>query len=145
MNVSAKSEYGLRALAHLAGRADRLVPAREIARVCDVPVKYLEQILVVLRDAGLVEAQVGSAGGYRLARDARLMTAGDAIRRLDERLGLADCSAVTLRERASREPDAFARLWLEAEAGLLEALDARTIRDLARGISDGTGAARSAS
>ena len=69
MNVSAKSEYGLRALIVLADRASEgLVPARQIAESCEVPIKYLEQILKALRDGGLVEGQVGAAGGYRLTR-----------------------------------------------------------------------------
>ena len=46
MNVSTKSEYGLRALIYLASQDDRrAVPAREIAAEWNVPVKYLEQIL----------------------------------------------------------------------------------------------------
>ena len=104
MNVSAKSEYGLRALVHLhrAGLSG-LTPAREIAGACGVPLKYLEQILRVLKDGGLVEAQVGIAGGYRLSRPGSLITAGEAIRLLDERLGLGSVGwcgcCICVRER----------------------------------------------
>jgi Rrf2 family protein len=126
MNVSAKSEYGLRALVHLARHArEGLTPAREIAADCGVPIKYLEQILAVLREGGLVEAQVGSAGGYRLARPASFMTAGEAIRLLDERLGLADPPAAKLGIDPVRD------LWARIEAAIHTVVDDVTIADLA--------------
>ncbi|HKX32697.1 MAG TPA: Rrf2 family transcriptional regulator, partial [Blastocatellia bacterium] len=66
MNVSTKSEYGLRALIYLASNSEReAIPAREIAERWSVPVKYLEQILKSLKEAGLVVSQVGVGGGYR--------------------------------------------------------------------------------
>ena len=53
MNVSTKSEYGLRALIYLTGSRDgRVIPAREIAEKWKVPIKYLEQILKTLKEAG---------------------------------------------------------------------------------------------
>ena len=55
MNVSTKSEYGLRALIYLASHEDRdAIPAREIATEWSVPVKYLEQILKTLKEAGIL-------------------------------------------------------------------------------------------
>ena len=127
MNVSAKSEYGLRALVHLARHAGQgLVPAREIADSCEVPIKYLEQILGVLRAGGLVEAQVGAAGGYRLARPARFMTAGEAIRLLDERLALGESPSPS-----GRASDPIRNLWTRVEAAILAVVDHITIADLA--------------
>ena len=127
MNVSAKSEYGLRALVHLhrAGLAG-MTPAREIAAACGVPLKYLEQILRVLKDGGLVEAQVGIAGGYRLRRPGSLMTAGEAIRLLDERLGLG--SGV---ERGGPAADGLGLLWERIESAIKGVVDTTTIADLA--------------
>ena len=127
MNVSAKSEYGLRALIHLhrAGPSG-MTPAREIAAACGVPLKYLEQILRVLKDGGLVEAQVGIAGGYRLSRPGSLITAGDAIRLLDERLGLGS-------RAASGEPatDGLGLLWERIESAIKGVVDTTTVADLA--------------
>lgn len=127
MNVSAKSEYGLRALVHLhrAGRAG-LTPAREIAAMCGVPPKYLEQILHVLKDGGLVEAQVGIAGGYRLSRPGSLITAGEAIRLLDERLGLGATTA-----KGPPPADGLGLLWERIESAIRGVVDTTTIADLA--------------
>jgi Rrf2 family protein len=139
VNVSAKSEYGLRALVHLARHAgEGLTPAREIAADCGVPIKYLEQILSVLREGGLVEAQVGSAGGYRLARPARMTTAGEAIRLLDERLGLGDPPSL-----AGPANDPIRLLWSRIEGAILAVVDDVTIEDLAS--QRGAGAGRAAS
>ena len=129
MNVSAKSEYGLRALIVLADRASEgLVPARQIAGSCEVPIKYLEQILKALRDGGLVEGQVGAAGGYRLTRPARFITAGDAIRLLDERLGLADLPGES-RAPAASTPG-LRHLWTRLEEAIADVLYSTTLADL---------------
>ena len=128
MNVSAKSEYGLQALVHLhgAGLAGGLTPAREIAAACGVPLKYLEQILQLLKDGGLVEAQVGIGGGYRLTRPGSLITAGEAIRLLDERLGLGASAS------AEAPPaDGLALLWGRIDAAIRGVVDTTTIADLA--------------
>lgn len=127
MNVSAKSEYGLRALVHLhrAGLSG-LTPAREIAASCGVPLKYLEQILHVLKDGGLVEAQVGIAGGYRLCRPGPLITAGEAIRLLDERLGLGSGATP-----GSSPADGLGLLWERIDTAIRGVVDTTTIADLA--------------
>jgi Rrf2 family transcriptional regulator, cysteine metabolism repressor len=139
VNVSAKSEYGLRALVHLhrAGLGE-LTPAREIAAACKVPIKYLEQILRVLKDGGLVEAQVGIAGGYRLSRPGALITAGEAIRLLDERLGLGSGAADT------PAADGLGLLWERIESAIKGVVDTTTIADLAFSVPS-AGRARAAS
>ena len=125
MNVSAKSEYGLRALMHLAERRDEgLVPAREIADASGVPVKYLEQILKVLREGGLAEGQVGVGGGYRLTRDPRLIRAGEAVRLLDARLGLGEP------ESRLSATDPLGALWRAVDEAVASVLDRTTIADL---------------
>jgi Rrf2 family transcriptional regulator, cysteine metabolism repressor len=140
VNVSAKSEYGLRALVHLhrAGFSG-MTPAREIAAACGVPLKYLEQILRVLKDGGLVDAQVGIAGGYRLSRPGSLITAGEAIRLLDERLGLGSGSS-------TGEPatDGLGLLWERIESAIKGVVDTTTIADLAFSVPS-AGRARAAS
>jgi len=127
VNVSAKSEYGLRALVHLhrAGLSE-MTPAREIGVACGVPIKYLEQILHVLKDGGLVEAQVGIGGGYRLTRPGSLITAGEAIRILDERLGLGASAGV-----GSPPADGLALLWGRIESAIRGVVDTTTIADVA--------------
>ena len=132
MNVSTKSEYGLRALIYLATHETRgPVPAREIAVEWNVPVKYLEQILKALKDAGVIESQVGVGGGYRLARASTLITAGEVIRILDGRLAPMGCVSSYDYDPCEFEPACGLRtLWARTRAAILGVLDQTTIADL---------------
>jgi Rrf2 family protein len=132
MHVSTKSEYGLRALIYLAGRTDgRPVSAREISERWSVPVKYLEQILKTLRQAGMVESSAGVNGGYRLARPATAITAGEAIRALDGRIAPMACVSEYDYEPCDFEPTCGLRsLWARTREAILTVVDHTTIADL---------------
>ena len=132
MYISTKSEYGLRALIYLAGNTDRdAIPAREIAQEWNVPVKYLEQILKLLKEAGIIEGQVGSGGGYRLVRPATLITAGEVVRALDGRLAPMGCVSAFDYEPCEFEPDCGLKtLWSRTRAAILGVLDQTTVADL---------------
>ena len=139
MNVSTKSEYGLRALIYLASHDDRgAVPAREIAAEWNVPVKYLEQILKTLKEGEIVESQVGVGGGYRLSRPASLITAGEVIRILDGRIAPMGCVSSSDYVPCEFEPSCGLRtLWARTRAAMLGVLDQTTIADLSRPPSRG--------
>jgi len=91
LRLSKRTEYGLRAVIHLS----RLWPAnyvqsKDLAQQEDLPVKFLESILLALRRGGFLESKVGSGGGYRLSRSPREISVGDIIRRLEGRLSIRD-------------------------------------------------------
>jgi Rrf2 family protein len=132
MGISTKSEYGLRALIYLASNNERgAIPAREIAERWGVQVKYLEQILKTLKEAGIVASQVGIGGGYRLARPATLITTGEVIRELDGRLSPMGCVSSYDYEPCEFENACGLRaLWARARAALLGVLDQTTLADL---------------
>lgn len=131
MNVSTKSEYGLRALIYLADKGEQAIPAREIAEKWNVPVKYLEQILKLLKENNIVTSQVGIGGGYRLSRPATLITAGEIIRILDGRLSPMGCVSTYDYEPCEFEPACGLKtLWARARAALVGVLDQTTIADL---------------
>ncbi len=70
MKLTTKMRYGTRALVDLALHQDQQpVPSGEIAERQQMPVKYLESILVLLRNAGFVRTTRGAMGGYSLAHD----------------------------------------------------------------------------
>ena len=132
MNISTKSEYGLRALIYLATHKDRnAIPAREIAEQWSVPVKYLEQILKTLKEANVVESQLGVGGGYRLARPATLITAGEVVRSLDGRLAPIGCVSTYDYVPCEFEPSCGLKmLWARTRAAIVGVLDQTTIADL---------------
>src|ERR687892_1707064 len=83
MRVSAKVDYALRAAAELAAASDGPVKGEQIASAQGIPLKFLENILLELRHAGLVQSQRGAEGGYWLARPAASITLADVIRAVE--------------------------------------------------------------
>src|SRR5438132_10758804 len=132
MNISTKSEYGLRALIYLASHSrDEAIPAREIAEQWHVPIKYLEQILKTLKDSGIIESQLGIGGGYRLSRPSTLITAGEVVRILDGRLAPIGCVSTYDYEPCEFEPACGLKtLWARTRAAVIGVLDQTTIADL---------------
>jgi Rrf2 family protein len=140
VNVSTKSEYGLRALMYLAAQRERsAIPAREIADRWSVPVKYLEQILKMLKEGGFVESQVGVGGGYRLARPPAQIVVGDVIRVLDGRLAPMGCVSSYDYVPCEFEPGCgLKQLWARTRTAILDVLDNTTVADLSLPRADGT-------
>jgi Rrf2 family protein len=81
MQVSAKVDYAMRALAELAvAEPGKLVKAEKLATAQGIPLKFLEVILNELRRAGLVVSRRGAEGGYRLALNAERISVADVFR-----------------------------------------------------------------
>src|SRR3989442_15908564 len=84
MRVSHRGLYALKALTHLAESYSRgLVKIREIAEEEAIPEKFLEGILVTLKNARVVASQRGREGGYRLRRPPREILVGEVVRIVD--------------------------------------------------------------
>ncbi|GGM66836.1 RrF2 family transcriptional regulator [Dactylosporangium sucinum] len=88
MRLSARVDYALRAVAELAAASSaspetRLVTADRLASAQQIPPKFLESILLQLRRGGVVVAQRGPEGGYRLARPAADISLAEIIRVID--------------------------------------------------------------
>ena len=127
MKISHRGLYALKALLHLAEAHDRgLVKIHEIAEEEALPEKFLEGILVTLKNARMVTSQRGREGGYRLRRPPAEIMIGEIVRIMDGPLApLGD--AVELAHRVRTEP---------RHAGLFDVfLD---VRNAAAGILDHT-------
>ena len=132
MRMSTRSRYGLRALLYLADRPGLApVPLSEIAAAEDIPAAFLERIMGGLREAGLVTATRGAAGGYRLSRAPAEITAADVVTAMENPRPLVDClpdPAVCERSSACRARTAWRRLD-EAVSGALAGV---TLEELSR-------------
>lgn len=127
MRVSKKTDYALRALCTLAEHYGRgPIPIRELARRNDVPKKFLEQIMLALKERGWVDSAAGVRGGYILAKLPEKITLGEVIRHFDGILAPIECVSVTGYVRCSQEPVCrFRRAFLDARnyvAGLMDHL-----------------------
>jgi len=104
MKLSKKGEYAIRALIDLGIAAEvgrSLVQVTELADHEKLPVKFLEQIMMVLKEAGLIESRRGKFGGYRLARPAGKIVIGQVVRLIDGPLAPIGCVSQTAYERCS--------------------------------------------
>jgi Rrf2 family protein len=83
MRLSAKADYALRASLELASADETHVKAEALARAQGIPLRFLEQILLDLKHAGLVASQRGAEGGYWLAKPPSEISLADVIRAVE--------------------------------------------------------------
>jgi Rrf2 family protein len=84
MKLSKKGEYALRAMVALANSQGKSMTITGIANVQNIPKKFLEQILLALKAAGLVVSRAGPKGGYELARGAKAISVGQILKAVEE-------------------------------------------------------------
>jgi len=122
----------MRAMVHLAGAGGGPVKADRISQAQEIPVKFLENIMIDLRHAGLVRSQRGSEGGYWLARPADEITLADVMRGVEGPLAnVRGLRAEELSYAGSAEP--LQRVWVAVRASLRAVLESVTLADVARG------------
>ena len=133
MRVSAKTDYALRAALELAAAPDeKPVKGERIATAQAIPLRFLENILMQLRHAGLVESRRGADGGYRLARPAAEVTLADVIRAIDGPLaGVSGARPETLDFTGVAEP--MRDVWIAVRASLRGVLEGVTLADVVAG------------
>ncbi len=130
MKLSKKSEYGLRALLELAlAHGKATLQRQEIAARQHIPVEFLEQILLMLKRAGLVSSRRGMKGGYALIKQPKDITLGQVIRILDGPLAPISCVSKTAYQKCNDCPYADTpRCPVQQAMG--------TVRDAIAGILD---------
>lgn len=94
MKISTKGRYGLRALIDLAQYSEKEpVSISSISARQGISERYLEQLMSLLKKAGLVKSIRGAGGGYVLAKDAGEISVGDVLRALEGSLEPVECAA----------------------------------------------------
>jgi len=137
MRVSAKADYAIRATVELAASGDGPVKGDRLAKAQEIPPNFLENILVDLRNAGLVASKRGAEGGYWLARPAGEITLADVIRAVDGPLAnVRGVRPEALAFDGSAEP--LRDVWVAVRASLRRVLEHVTLADLAAGNLPGS-------
>ena len=126
MELSCKSEYALLALLELALHHDRGEPIqiRQISAQQHIPDRYLEQLLAILRRAGLVRSQRGAKGGYFLAKEPRKTSLYEVVSCLEGFDSQTQSADPTI------EATVVGELWQEACQSAHEVLRHYTLQDL---------------
>ncbi len=136
MKLTKRGEYGLKALLDLASRADpqAATQIKDIAKRQQIPVKFLEQILLTLKNAGILRSRAGLGGGYYLAKEPGDITLGQVVRLLDGPLAPISCVSQLAYERCVCEDEETCGLrlaMLDVRNAIAEILDQTTLAEVA--------------
>jgi Rrf2 family protein len=127
--VSARTDYAVRAMLSVTAEHPRLVKAATLAAAQDIPLSFLQGILLDLRRAGLLHSHRGVDGGYALARPAEEITVGDVVRAVGGALatvrGLPTTNA-TYHGAATGLRD----VWVAVEEAIEGVVDHKTMAEL---------------
>jgi Rrf2 family protein len=132
MKISSRGLYALKALTHLAEAYDRgLVKIHTVAEEEQIPEKFLEGILVTLKNARIVSSRRGRDGGYRLRRPPREILLGEVVRTVDGPLAPFG-DAVELAYRVKTEPRhaGLFDVFLDVRNAAAAILDHTSLQDL---------------
>jgi Rrf2 family protein len=136
MKLSKKGEYALRSLINLGIAVEvkrSLVQVSELADNEQIPVKFLEQIMQALKEAGLITSVRGKFGGYRLAKPAREITIGQVVRLIDGPLAPIGCVSQSAYEKCTCPDEAHCglrMLMLDVRNAIAGILDRYTLADV---------------
>jgi Rrf2 family protein len=129
MRVSAKADYAVRAAAELAAHEEGPVKGELLAEAQDIPLQFLEHILLELKHHGIVRARRGAKGGYWLARPADEVTVADIVRAVEGPIAhVQSTPPEAISYRGNAEP--LQEVWIAVRASLRAVLEEVTLADL---------------
>jgi Rrf2 family protein len=132
--LSKKTQYAFRALAHLAmnyGKAP--VKISTISLQQKIPLKFLENILVELKNTGILESKKGKGGGYVLKISPKDITLAHVIRVINGPIALLPCVSLNFYERCpdcNEETCGMRKMMIIARDATLEVLEKKTLEDM---------------
>ena len=127
--VSNKCEYALRAIFELVlNEGDKPMKTQEIAAAQNIPLRFLEVILVGLKHSGIVLSKRGNNGGYILAREARDINVGEVISLIDGRNNRSKKHLIPGQQHVG--DIAFSRLWNRVNTSISQIYEETTFQDL---------------
>lgn len=135
MRLTSRSEYGLLALVHLARHeSGEYINVESIAAAQGIPPKFLEHILLALKQARYVQSSKGKHGGYRLARPADKITLAEIIRLFDGALAPTESVSHYFYESTpvEREPNLIS-VFRQIRDMVSDKLENTTVGQVARG------------
>ncbi|MFA5249339.1 MAG: Rrf2 family transcriptional regulator [Candidatus Paceibacterota bacterium] len=132
MKISTKTTYGLRAVIYLANTAKdgRICSIKEIAASEKISPDYLEKIISKMEKAGILEAQKGVKGGYKLARPAKNIRLGEIVNVLEGESHFVQCVSSKDNICPNRERCLAKNFWAKFQNKLNEFLDSITLEQI---------------
>ncbi len=132
MKLTSRSEYALLALLYLARHgSDKLVTVDTIAKAQDIPPKFLEQILLLLKRARYLKSSKGQHGGYALGKPAEKITLAEIVRLIDGALAPTESVSVYFFEHTPIEKEKnLIRVFKDIRDYVSKKLENTTLADL---------------
>lgn len=130
MKLSTRTRYGIRAIIEIAENSGRgPLQIRVIAKRQDISVKYLEQLMAILRSAGFVRSIRGAKGGYMLAKAPNQIKLNEVFDCLEGHVTTVEC--VEDKDYCERTADCVARrVWAQVQQAITNVLQSITLQDL---------------
>lgn len=130
MRVSTKGRYGTRAMIDIAENyGEGPVSLRQLAERQNISLKYMEQIIPLLRAPGLIKSTRGARGGYVLAKEPEDITLRDIVQALEGSWSLVDC--LDDQSQCDRTTECVTyELWFDIRAAIYKILDSTTLADM---------------
>jgi Rrf2 family protein len=133
LELTHRGSYAIRAVLALARAEDGdVLPARQVAKEMDIPVRFLPQVLGDLSRAGIVEARLGRAGGYRLSKPASDISLLDIIEASEGDARRQTC-VLTGQPCGQGDPCDVHDMFFEAQEAILARLDGVSVADVVEG------------
>ena len=134
--LSMKAKYAIRAMMVLAANEGKMLQSKAIAKEADAPMKFLESILLDLKNDGLVESRRGIFGGYYLSRPALSIGLGDIVRCIDGTVAPIRCASLSEYQKCDDCMDENActirHAMIEVRNAISRVLDSKSLSDMAK-------------
>ena len=134
MKLSTKGRYGLRAIIDLARYSENEpVSISSISSRQDISERYLEQLVALLKKAGLVKSIRGASGGYVLAKDMNDISVGDVLRALEGDIEPVKCMAYEEQGGCSASGECVTKyVWQKINESINQTVDGMNLEELIR-------------
>jgi Rrf2 family protein len=132
MRITAKADYAVRAAVEMAAAGDQPVKGERLAEAQDIPLQFLEHILLELKHARLVRSRRGARGGYWLAQPPEEITLASVIRAVEGPLANIQDQAPEQTQYAGNA-ERLRDVWVAVRASLRRVLERVTVADLRDG------------
>ena len=132
MKITYKGDYALKAILDLSYNYKEgiVVPLADISKRQDIPEKYLEQIMLVLKRAGYVSSKRGIGGGFYLQKSPKELTLGEIIRVIEGSIEPIACGIENYDCCGEEEKCAFREVWLKVTRAITDIVDTVTFEHM---------------
>jgi Rrf2 family protein len=134
--LSKKTQYAFQALMYLAEKSkEKPVLIAEISKKKKIPLKFLENILLDLKKAGILESKKGKGGGYFLAKNPKDVQLATVMRLLDGPISLVSCVSLYFYEKCKNCDErncGFRNVMAQVRDANLKILEKKTIADISK-------------